>query len=151
MKEYQYSIDMPHSAQRVWALMNDYDKWPEFAKPMVTGVNVAKQGDEKGNGLVREVKYKLPLGISGRSRETISDVEPGVGYTYSDNNATIGTVGKLRLEKLGPNSTRLHFEERIQLKWPLGLFEGRLQKFIAQLNRKTMLNMSKWLTEHPEY
>jgi hypothetical protein len=151
MKEYQYSIDMPHSAQRVWALMNDYDKWVEFAKPMVTGVNVAKQGDEKGNGLVREVKYKLPLGISGRSRETISDVEPGVGYTYSDNNATIGTVGKLRLEKLGPNSTRLHFEERIQLKWPLGLFEGRLQKFIAQLNRKTMLNMSKWLTEHPEY
>ena len=151
MKEYQYSIDMPHSAQRVWALMNDYDKWPEFAKPMVTGVNVAKKGDEKGNGLVREVKYKLPLGFSGRSRETISDVEPGVGYTYSDNNATIGTVGKLRLEKLGPNSTRLHFEERIQLKWPLGLFGGRIQKFIAQYNRKTMLNMSKWLTEHPEY
>jgi hypothetical protein len=151
MKEYQYSIDMPHSAQRVWALMNDYDKWPEFAKPMVTGVNVAKPGDEKGNGLVREVKYKLPLGLSGRSRETIYDVEPGVGYTYSDNNATVGTVGKLRLEKLGPNSTRLHFEERIQLKWPLGWFEGRIQKFIAQYNRKTMLNMSKWLTEHPQY
>ena len=82
MKEYQYSIDMPHSAQRVWALMNDYDKWVEFAKPMVTGVNVAKQGDEKGNGLVREVKYKLPLGLSGRSRETIYDVEPGIGYNY---------------------------------------------------------------------
>jgi hypothetical protein len=151
MKEYQYSIDIPHSAQQVWTLMNDYDKWPEFAKPMVTGINVVKPGDEKGNGLVREVKFKLPIGLSGRSRETIYDVEPGVGYTYSDANATVPTLGKLRLEKLGPNSTRLHFEERIQAKWPLVWFEGRIQKFIAQYNRKTILNMSKWLTEHPEY
>jgi len=151
MKEYQYSIDIPHSAQRVWALMNDYDKWPEFAKPMVTGINVVKAGDEKGNGLVRQVKYKLPIGLSGSSRETIYDVEPGVGYTYSDTNATVGTVGKLRLQELGPNSTRLHFEERIQLKWPFSWLESRVQKFIAQYNRKTMLNMSKWLTEHPDY
>jgi hypothetical protein len=148
MREYEYSIDIPHSAQRVWALMNDYNKWPEFAKPMVTGINVVKPGDEKGNGLVREVKYKLPIGLSGSTEETIYDVESGVGYTYA---GTDGTVGKLRLEKLGSNSTRLHFEEKIKLKWPLSWFEGRIQKFIAQYNRKTMLNMSKWLTDHPEY
>ena len=148
MKEYEYSIDMPHSAERIWALMNDYDRWPDFAKPMVTGINIDKPGDEKGNGLVRHVNFKLPLGLKGTSIETVHDVEPGVGYTYT---TQTGTVGKLRLEKVDPDNTRLHFEEKVQLKWPFSWFEGRIQKFIAKYNRKTMLNMSEWLTEHPEY
>jgi len=147
MKEYTYSIDMPHSAERLWALMNDYSMWPEFAKPMVTGIDVVKQGDKTGNGLVRRVNYKLPLGFKGKSIETVHDVEPGVAYTYT---TADGTVGKIKLEKLGPN-TRLHFEEKIKLKWPISLFEGRIAKFIEKYNRKTMLNMSNWLTEHPEY
>ena len=148
MREYEYSIDMPHSAELIWAIMNDYDKWPEFAKPMVTGIEVVNPGDEKGNGLVRRVNYKLPLGLRGTSIETVHDVEPGVGYTYT---AHGGTVGKIKLEKLGPNSTRLHFEEKIKLKRPYSWFEGIIQKFIEKFNRKTMLNMSQWLTDHPEY
>ncbi len=148
MKEYQYSIDLPHSAARIWTLMNDYDRWPEFAGPMVIGVSVASPGDETGNGLVRQVRYRLPLGLKGTSIETVHDVDPGRGYTYT---AESGTVGKLRLEQLGPESTRMHFEERLRLRWPLSWFEGRIQKFIADHSRKTMLNMSKWLTEHPEY
>lgn len=148
MKEYAYFIEIPHPAERVWTLMNDYDRWPEFAKPMVTGISVAEPGDETGNGLVRHVKFKLPLGIQGTSIETVHDVQPGVGYTYTTQD---GTVGKLRLEKLGPDSTRLHFEEKVKLKWPFSMFEGRIQKFIANYNRKTMLNMSQWLTDHPEY
>ena len=148
MKEYSYSIDLPHPAERLWALMNDYDRWPEFAKPMVTGIEVANKGDEKGEGLVRHVKFRLPLGIQGTSIETVHDVTPGVGYTYTTES---GTVGKLRLEPLGPGDTRLHFEEKVTLKWPFSWFEGRISKFIADYNKKTMVNMSQWLTEHSEY
>ena len=148
MKEYEYSIEMPHSVERIWALMNDYAKWPDFAKPMVTGIKVAEPGDEKGNGLVRHVGFKLPLGLKGTSIETVHDVEPGVGYTYTSSG---GTVGRIRLERLGPDSTRLHFEEEVRLKWPFSWFEGGIAKFIAKYNKKTMLNMSNWLTEHPEY
>jgi len=148
MKEYAYSFDIPHPAERVWTLMNDYGRWPEFAKPMVTGISIAEPGDETGNGLVRHVRFKLPLGIQGTSIETVHDVVPGTGYTYTTQD---GTVGKLRLEKLRPDSTRLHFEEKVKLKWPFSMFEGRIQKFIANYNRKTMLNMSQWLTDHPEY
>ena len=108
MKEYEYSIDIPHSAERIWTLMNDYDRWPDFAKPMVTGINIDKPGDEKGNGLVRHVNFKLPLGLKGTSIETVHDVEPGVGYTYT---TQTGTVGKLRLEKLDPDNTRLHLKK----------------------------------------
>jgi hypothetical protein len=148
MKEYSYSIDMPHAAARIWTTMQDYEKWPEFAKPMVTGISVVEKGDEKGNGLVRQVHYKLPLGIKGKSIEKVHDVEPGVGYTYT---TKTGTVGIIRLEKLGPSSTKLHFTEKVKYKFPFSLFEGRIQKFVEKYNRKTMENMSKWLTEHPEY
>jgi len=148
MKEYKYSIDMPHSASRVWAIMNDYGKWAEFTGPLVTGIRVVEPGDENGNGLVRHVNYKLPLGFRGKSIETISDVTPGVGYTYTSRK---GTVGKLRLEERGPNKTRLHFEEKLQLNPPFSWFEGSLQKFMEKYNKKTMRNMSKWLTDHPEY
>jgi len=148
MQEYEYSVDMPHPRERLWAVMNDYGRWPEFAKPMVTGIEVAERGDEKGNGLVRHVRYRLPLGLKGTSVETVHDVEPGLAYTYS---TAGGTVGRIRLEELGPTSTRLHFRETVQLRWPLSWFEGPIARFIAKYNRKTMLNMSEWLAQHPEY
>lgn len=148
MKEYGYSIDIPHSADRIWTLMQDYDKWPQFAKPMVTGIEIVNKGDENGNGLVRRVNYKLPLGFKGTSIETLSDIQPGVGYTYT---SLKGTIGKIKLEPIGENNTRLHFEEKLKLKPPFSWFEGRLQKFMEKYNRKTMLNMGAWLTEHPEY
>jgi hypothetical protein len=148
MKEYGYSIDLPHSADRIWALIQDYDKWPEFAKPMVTGIEIVNKGDENGNGLIRRVNYKLPLGFKGTSIETISDLEPGVGYTYT---SLKGTIGKIKLEPIWENNTRLHFEEKLKLRPPFSWFEGRLQKFMEKYNRKTMLHMGEWLTEHPEY
>jgi hypothetical protein len=148
MKEYGYSIDLPHSVDRIWTLMQDYDKWPEFAKPMVTGIEIVNKGDENGNGLVRRVNYKLPLGFKGTSIETISDLEPGVGYTYT---SLKGTIGKIKLETIGENNTRLHFEEELRLKPPFSWFEGRIQKFMEKYNRKTMLHMGEWLAEHPEY
>lgn len=148
MKEYEYSIDLPHPKEQLWKLMNDYDRWPEFAKPMVTGIEVVDPGDETGNGLIRRVNYKLPLGITGKSIEKVHDVEPGTAYTYTTDGGTVGTI---RLEKLDEKNTRLHFNEKVKMKFPFSLFEGRIQKFIADYNRKTMLNMSAWLTEHSEY
>ena len=148
MKEYKYSIDLPHPVAKVWAIMQDYDQWPEFAKPMVTGIEVVNAGDDTGNGLVRHVNYRLPFGLRGTSIETVHDVEPGVGYTYT---SLKGTVGKIRLDGSGPDETRLHFEEKMKLNWPFSWFEGFIQKFMEKYNRKTMLNMSRWLTEHPDY
>ena len=148
MKEYAYSLNLDHSAERIWALMQDYDKWPEFAKPMVMHIEVIVQGDKNGNGLVRSVNYKLPLGFRGKSIETISNVEPGSGYTYTSRK---GTVGVIRLERIGPHKTRLYFKEYLKLNPPFSWFEGSIQKFMEKYNRKTMINMSKWLDQHPDY
>jgi len=148
MKDYGYYIDLPHPAVKVWAIMQDYDKWTDFADTVVTGVEVQEKGDENGNGLKRCVNYKLPLGFRGTSYETISDCVPGVGYTYTSKK---GTVGKVRLEKLEDNTTRLHFQEHMQLNPPFSWFENTLRKFMQKNNRKTMKSMGQWLTEHPDY
>jgi hypothetical protein len=148
VKEYGYTVDLPHSTAKVWAIMQDYPKWPEFAKPMVTGIHVESRGDAMGNGLVRHVNYKLPLGFKGKSIETVDQVEPCVGYRYR---TLKGTEGRLRLEKLDDHNTRLHFDEKLKLNFPFSMFEGLIRKFMEDYNKKTMLNMSKWLSDHPSY
>ncbi len=153
MREHRYSVEFPHSPERLWALMQDYDRWSEYA-PMVIGVEVVWPGDEAGNGLLRRVIYKMPMGRRGSALELVRDVEKARGYTYTMLSREPGNdqTGRVRLEPLGKNRTRLHFEERynlVQIPWKW--FEGPIYRFINKNNEDTMRRMSGWLSEHPEY
>ena len=64
MQEHRYHIDMPHPAPRIWALMQDYERWTSYA-PMVLEVQVLWPGDAHGNGLLRRVIYQMPFGRRG--------------------------------------------------------------------------------------
>ncbi len=153
MREHRYSVELPHSAQRLWALMQDYDRWVEFA-PMVVEVQVLHPGDAAGNGLLRRVIYRLPLGRRGSALELVTKVEPARGYTYTMISRTPGNdqTGRVRLEPVAPNRTRLHFEERYNLEGvPWKWFEGPIYRFINEQNERSMRRMSDWLGEHPEY
>jgi hypothetical protein len=153
MREHRYSLEMPHSAPRIWALFQDYDRWTDYA-PMVLRVDVLWPGDADHNGRLRRVIFKLPLGRRGAALELVTDVEPERGYTYTmiskspDNDQT----GKIRLDVLGPNRTRFNFEERYHLtKAPFRWFEGPIYGFINRQNEASMRRASQYLTEHPEY
>ena len=153
MREHRYTLDMPHSPARVWALMQDYDRWAVYA-PMVIGVEVLHPGDDGGNGLLRRVIYKLPLGRRGTAIELVTDVEPERGYTYRMIGRQPGQdqTGRVRLEPVGPTSTRLHFEERYHLaSAPWKWFEGPIYRFINKQNEESMRRLSEWLTAHPAY
>jgi len=144
---------MPHSARRVWALFQDYDRWPDYA-PMVLRVDVLWPGDEHHNGRLRRVIYKLPLGRRGSALELVQDVEPERGYTYTMISSDPGNdqTGRVGLEPLGLNRTRFSFEERYNLtKAPFKWFEGPIYKFINRQNEASMRRASEWLTQHPEY
>jgi ribosome-associated toxin RatA of RatAB toxin-antitoxin module len=52
MRERRYRVDLPHSATRLWALMQDYERWAEHA-PMVVAVEVVEPRDAAENGLLR--------------------------------------------------------------------------------------------------
>ena len=153
MIEHRYHIDLPHERSRVWALMNDYARWTEYA-PMVLRVDVVFPGDASGNGLIRRVIYQMPLGRRGAALELVSDVVPGESYTYTMLSRAPGNdqTGALRLEPLPDGGTRLHFEERYNLvSWPARLFERRIYGFINRKNEESMRAMSQWLGAHPGY
>lgn len=153
VREHRYSLDLPHPASRLWALMQDYDRWTEYA-PMVVSVEVLYPGDEHGNGLLRRVSYRLPLGRRGSALELVTDVEPDRGYRYTMIGHASGNdqTGRIRLEPIGSDRTRLHFEERYHLTaWPWRWFEGPIYRFINRKNEESMRRLSDWLTAHPEY
>ncbi len=153
MREHRYSFEMPHAAARVWALFQDYDRWPDYA-PMVLRVDVLWPGDEHHNGRLRRVIYQMPFGRRGSALELVSDVEPERGYTYTMISSKPGNdqIGHVRLEPLGPNRTRFEFDERYNLtSAPFRWFEGQIYAFINKKNEESMRRASAWLTEHPEY
>ena len=153
MREHKYSFEMPHSARRIWALFQDYDRWTDYA-PMVKRVEVLFPGDEHHNGRLRRVIYKMPLGREGSALELVTDVEPDHGYTYTMISKEPGNdqTGKIRLEPIGPNRTRFEFEERYNVtKAPWKWFEGPIYKFINKNNEDSMRRASQYLTDHPDY
>jgi hypothetical protein len=153
MREHRYSIECPHSAERVWALMQDYDRWTDYA-PMVVRVGVLHPGDACGNGLLRRVIFRMPFGRTGSALELVTDVEPARGYTYTMISREPGNdqTGRVLLEPLAPNRTRLDFEERYNLRSrPWKWFEGPIYRFINKQNEASMRRLSVWLAEHPEY
>jgi hypothetical protein len=153
MRQHRYSMDMPHPPERVWALMQDYDSWTNYA-PMVIRVDVLHPGDANGNGLLRRVIYKMPLGRKGSALELVTNVRAAEGYDYKMISSDPGNdqTGKVALERVEPKQTRLHFEERYNItKAPFRWFEGPIYKFINKQNELSMRRLSDWLTAHPEY
>ena len=153
MREHRYSFEMPHSAARIWALFQDYDRWTDYA-PMVKRVDVLFPGDEHHNGRLRRVIYQMPFGREGSALELVTDVEPERGYTYTMISRTPGDdqVGHVRLDPLGPNRTMFHFDETYNLtKVPFKWFEGPIYHFINKKNEQSMRAASDYLSAHPEY
>jgi len=153
VREHRYHLDMPHPPARIWALMQDYERWTAYA-PMVIEVQVLWPGDARGNGLLRRVIYRMPLGRRGSALELVSDVKPERGYTYTMISREPGNdqTGRLELEPLQGGTTRLHFEERYHLtQAPWRWLEGPIYSFINKKNEESMRRLSDWLGAHPEY
>ena len=153
MREHRYTLELPHSTRRLWALFQDYDHWADYA-PMVKRVDVLWPGDEHHNGRLRRVIYKMPFGREGAALELVHDVEPEVGYTYTMISREPGNdqTGRVRLEPVTANQTRLHFEERYHItKAPWRWFEGPIYGFINRQNEASMRAASAWLDRNPEY
>ena len=149
MRHHEFSMEMPFSAPRIWALFQSYDLWKEFA-PAVLEVEIVWPGDANGNGLLRKVVYPLPFGRRGESLELVKNVEKDRGYDYVM--LSTGLSGSVRLEPLGPNRTRIHFRESFFMKkrW-LRFLEGPIYRFINKKNEESMQGASAWLARHPEF
>ena len=60
MRQHEFTVDLPHSARRLWALFQRYDLWREYA-PAVLDVEIVYPGDLEGNGLLRRQRHPPDL------------------------------------------------------------------------------------------
>ncbi len=149
MRHHEFTIDLPFSARRLWALFQRYDLWKEYA-PAVLDVEIVYPGDAQGNGLVRKMIYPLPFGRRGESVELVKNVRPGEGYDYVMLRG--GLTGSVALERLAPDLTRLRFRESFHLDKPiLRWLEGPIYRFINKKNEESMRGAAAWLEKHPEF
>ena len=149
MRHHEFTIELPHSAPRLWALFQRYDLWKEYA-PAVLDVEIVYPGDERGNGLVRRVFYPLPFGRRGESFELVKNVRPNQGYDYVMLRG--GLSGSVALEEVAPNRTRLCFREAFHIDTPvLAWFEGPIYRFINKKNEESIRGAADWLARHPEF
>jgi len=149
MRQHEFTVDLPHSARRLWALFQRYDLWKEYA-PAVLDVEIVYPGDADGNGLLRRVVYPLPFGRRGESFELVKNVRQDAGYDYVM--LRTGLAGSMSLEPLGPNHTRLRFRETFHLTKPLlRWLEGPIYRFINRQNEASMRGAAAWLATHPEF
>ena len=149
MRQHEFTVDLPHSARRLWALFQRYDLWKEYA-PGVLDVEIVHPGDAAGNGLLRRVVYPLPFGRRGESFELVRNVRENEGYDYVM--LRTGLSGSMQLEPLGPNRTRLRFRETFHMTRPmLRWFEGPIYRYINRKNEESMRAASAWLARHPEF
>ena len=149
MRHHTFETEMPFAAARIWALVQRYDLWKEYA-PAVLDVAIVYPGDAGGNGLLRKVIYPLPFGRRGQSYELVTNVRPERGYDYLM--LSSGLSGSMSLEPLGPNQTRLRFREAFHMTTPvLRFFEGPIYRFINKKNEESIHGAVAWLAAHPEF
>jgi len=149
MREHEFTIELAHSARRLWALFQRYDLWREYA-PAVLDVDIVYPGDAHGNGLLRRVVYPLPFGRRGESFELVKNVRTNQSYDYVM--LRTGLSGSMTLEPVGPNRTRLRFRERFHMTTPvLRWLEGPIYRFINKKNEESMRGAAAWLSAHPDF
>ena len=149
MRQHEFTVELPQSARRLWALFQRYDLWKEYA-PGVLDVEIVHPGDVAGNGLLRRVVYPLPFGRRGESFELVRNVRENEGYDYMM--LRTGLSGAMQLEPLGPNRTRLRFRETFHMTTPvLRWFEGPIYRYINRKNEESMRAAAAWLARHPEF
>ena len=149
MRHHEFTIDLPESRRRLWALFQRYDLWKEYA-PAVLDVEIVHPGDANGDGLLRRVVYPLPLGRRGESFELVKNVRANEGYDYVM--LRTGLSGSMTLERLGPNRTRLRFRETFHMSRPLlRWLEGPIYRFINKKNEESMRAAAAWLAAHAEF
>jgi len=149
VRQHEFTVELPQSARRLWALFQRYDLWKEYA-PGVLDVEIVHPGDVAGNGLLRRVVYPLPFGRRGESFELVRNVRENEGYDYMM--LRTGLSGAMQLEPLGPNRTRLRFRETFHMTTPvLRWFEGPIYRYINRKNEESMRAAAAWLARHPEF
>jgi hypothetical protein len=104
-------------------------------------IEVVSEGDENGQGLVRQCSYAVPWYVGGKARswEIVSEVRPPDYQRYDVLFCTpphARATGWYRLKDVGEGRTRVDFHEEFQMesRWLAALIEGHIHRYLSKDN-----------------
>lgn len=116
MQLHRYSIDVDAPVPEVWELF--WYRGPDRPQAKLGRIDILVPGDEVGEGLVRHCTFPVPKfllsGGVGMSWEWLTEVQLHESWRYHAIGKPLWShaEGFTRLEDLGDDRTRVHFEER---------------------------------------
>lgn len=149
MQEHRVAFEVDAHPHRVWRLL--HPKVPDGAEVPRTithpngTITILRDGDEAGEGLVRECTFPVPRwllsGGVARSFETVVEARVDELSRYEAVGKPLWSraEGWHTLEHLDGDRTRLTFVERCHALNPVlrALFEARVHRFISAHNTDT--------------
>lgn len=122
------SISIAATPERVWAVMQDVERWPEWT-PTMTGVQRLDEGEFKVGSRVKIKQPKFPSVVW-----TVTSLEPGRGFEWQARSPGSNNVGIHRIEPEGEGSRVTLAVEQAGLFSPLlALFYGGVtRRYIRQ-------------------
>lgn len=135
---FEHSIDIDAPASRVWSVLSDADRWPEWT-PTVTKVARLGGDDLALGSKVRIEQPKLPAAVY-----TITALEPGKSFTWTTGSWFARGVAHHVIEPQGTGS-------RVTLSVAFaGLIGGLAARMYAQLTREYLALEAEGLKKRSE-
>ncbi|MET0911361.1 MAG: SRPBCC family protein [Ilumatobacteraceae bacterium] len=116
------TIDAP--IERVWDVFSDVERWPGWTAS-VTSLTLI-EGTEIALGTRARIKQPRFPSLVWR----VTEVEPGVSWTWVSTSPGARTAATHRLHRTGPSGTRV--EQVIEQTGPLGVLVGRLSRRLTR-------------------
>jgi uncharacterized protein YndB with AHSA1/START domain len=122
---YETSIDIDAAPERVWAVMTDVERWPQWTESMQKVERLADGELTVGS----EVRIKQPRVPAVTWR--VTELDPGRSFSWAATSMGVTTHAEHRLTPLGPSSVRVHLGIRRS-----GRLAGLVSALSARLTRR---------------
>jgi uncharacterized protein YndB with AHSA1/START domain len=118
--EYETSVLIAAPPERVWEVLVDVERWPEWTASM-SRVERLDEGELRVGSRARVKQPRLPP-----SSWTVTEVDPGRSFTWRSRSGGVTSEGRHRVEATGEGArATLTFRQTGLLAGPIGLLWGR--------------------------
>jgi hypothetical protein len=138
VREFRISVEVLAPPDRVWRVMRDVERWPEWT-PTVISIRLIGGAAIGVGSRVRIVQPKLPPAV-WRTTEW----DEGRGFTWVTGGLLVGVAARHEVEP-APSGTRVTLS--VRFSGPLGGVAGRLTR---DLNHRYLALEAKGLKEQSE-
>ena len=113
-------IDVGASVERVWEVLREVERWPEWA-PTVTSVRHLDEGPLAVGSRVRVEQPRIPP-----TEYVVTQLEPSRSFTWVATGAGVRTTARHVLEGIDTGGTRVTLA--VEMAGPVGRVMGRFYR-----------------------